>query len=99
MTTPAPASRAGSWTLYRLFDGRAVLLYIGYSHRPGARMSDHEATASWWPQVRSLSFETYPTRAAARLAEEAAIKAEHPVHNKIRYRWQGPSSGPVPMSA
>lgn len=99
MTSAAPASRIGPWTLYRLFAEAGVLLYAGHSRRPGGRLADHEAKEPWWPEVRSVSFETYPTKAAAYAAEVAAIKAECPVHNRMRYRWQGPVRAPVPVPA
>ena len=83
--TSAPARIVtGPWTLYRLAAGDGTLLYIGISRRPGARLADHERTASWWPEVRSLSFETFPTWDKAWGAEGLAIAAENSLHNIAR---------------
>lgn len=75
----------GPVTLYRLFGAGGVLLYIGISRRVGGRLANHERTADWWPEVRTLTFETYPTWDEARDAEDIAIADENPLHNRARY--------------
>jgi hypothetical protein len=74
--------------VYRPCDATGTLLYIGMSQRVGGRMADHENNSPWWPEVRSVTFETWPTLAAAR--------AEHPVHNKTRFRTQWPARARQP---
>lgn len=95
MTARSPRPDDGPHTLYRATGEAAILLYIGISRRVGGRVADHERESPWWPEVRAVTFETWPTLAAARVAEAAAVKAEHPVHNKTRFRTQGPCI-PVP---
>ena len=72
-------------TLYRLYAGDGALLYIGISHRPGGRMSDHESGSAWWADVRSVTFETFPCLSTARKAERQAVRAENPLHNACRF--------------
>jgi hypothetical protein len=67
--------------VYRCRDGAGQLLYIGATNSYSQRMSQHRARTPWWPDVASISTEPYPDRAAALVAELAAIGAEHPVHN------------------
>ena len=69
--------------VYRLFDASDRLLYVG---RTGSdlheRLSVHRAK-SWWPQVTYCRLEFPEDRETARTAEWAAIKSEHPLHNKM----------------
>jgi hypothetical protein len=86
---PHPAD--GPHTLYRAVGEFGIVLYIGISRGAGGRLADHERESRWWPEVRSVTFETWPTLEAARIAEPAAIWAKHPVHNKTRFRTQWPT--------
>lgn len=67
--------------LYRLFDSAGVLLYVGISDNLKVRFADHAASKPWWPDVARRTIELHTVRSAAEAAEDAAIKAEHPVHN------------------
>lgn len=67
--------------LYRFFDRTDVLLYVGISVDLQFRMKSHGTDKSWWPEVASMTVERFPDRKSALRAEEAAIKAEHPLHN------------------
>lgn len=74
--------------VYRLFDADGDLLYIGSSINPGARFTRHKAEQPWWPQVASWALEARSSLDEARTAEQLAIAAEHPRHNK---RGHGPT--------
>jgi predicted GIY-YIG superfamily endonuclease len=78
--------RTGSRTghsLYRFYNAAGKLLYIGITNSPKARFADHRKKKSWWPEVAVREICHYPTRTAVLVAEQAAIKAERPVHNVI----------------
>lgn len=69
--------------LYRIRGEASLLLYIGISKHFGQRWWEHAMKQPWWDEMRSLSAdEWYGSRAEARKAERAAIKAERPKHNK-----------------
>lgn len=69
----------GSYVLYRLYDSEGRLLYVGQSCNLIQRLSDHQNTKSWWPQVSRIEFEYHHERPM--LAEATAIAVEHPAHN------------------
>lgn len=66
--------------LYRMYDERGRVLYIGITGDLGKRLGDH-AVKRWFPLVEQIKLEWLPTRAAALLAERRAISAEHPRYN------------------
>lgn len=66
--------------VYRLFDARGALLYIGMSQWPHWRMEQHRDKV-WWDDVADWTVEEFPNRRRAATAERAAIRAEHPVYN------------------
>lgn len=67
--------------LYRHFDEGGRLLYVGITNDPGRRIQQHIDASKWWRSVRRVEIETFASRHAALLAEEAAIWRERPVHN------------------
>jgi predicted GIY-YIG superfamily endonuclease len=67
--------------LYRLFDAKNTLLYIGISKRFGVRWQQHAKVQPWWPQVDHQTVHWHPDRETAEAAEVAAIKSERPLHN------------------
>lgn len=68
-------------TLYRLHGGEGQLLYIGIAGNPGRRFEQHHTHRAWWSDVTHITVEHHPDRASAEAAEQAAIRAERPVHN------------------
>jgi predicted GIY-YIG superfamily endonuclease len=68
-------------TLYRFFATDGRLLYIGITANAKNRWEQHEWSKSWWLEAGDCKIEHYPNRAAVLDAEEAAIKAEQPIHN------------------
>lgn len=72
-------------TLYRYFDGKGQLLYVGITKNPFDRQAHHAANKDWWQDVERSTFEHYQTRNEAIAAEAYAIGTELPKYNK-----QGP---------
>lgn len=76
--------RTGSRTghsLYRFYDARGKLLYIGITNSIRLRFAQHKDSKSWWPQVAVREISHYPSRAAVLAAERAAIIRERPIYN------------------
>jgi predicted GIY-YIG superfamily endonuclease len=68
--------------LYRLLGDEDALVYVGIAKAFGKRWQQHAHSQPWWNEVRRQTIDWYPDRDSAKAAEEAAIKAEHPKHNK-----------------
>lgn len=71
----------GSEMVYRLYDAKGSLLYVGVTNDYKTRMRSH-AEKSWWPEVRASRVVHYDTRQLAIEAEARAIREEHPIHNR-----------------
>lgn len=88
--------------VYRMFNEDGRLLYVGLTGRLSHRLGNH-AEKRWFPQVATIELEWFPTKAAAALAEQHAIRNERPLLNIVgnrehlhRHRKSGfPSAGPV----
>jgi predicted GIY-YIG superfamily endonuclease len=80
------AVRRARWTdrhaLYRFRDLGESLLYIGITNSVELRWAQHRAAKSWWKDAVIREVHYYPTRELLEAAEKAAIKREHPIHNK-----------------
>lgn len=72
---------AGQTTLYRHFDKRGRLLYVGVSHDALKRANDHFRDKSWAKDVARFDVQHFPSRDLALAAEKTAIIAELPLHN------------------
>jgi excinuclease UvrABC nuclease subunit len=68
-------------TLYRLFNERSELLYVGISVRGEQRMYEHSQSKWWWLEVEHHVLTQCPTRREALELEELAIKLEKPKFN------------------
>ena len=68
--------------MYRYYDAKGVLLYVGITGAGDKRRSDHALRARWWPLVHRATFAHFKTRAAALASEDAAIRREHPLYNR-----------------
>jgi hypothetical protein len=72
------------YVVYRAYDSKGVLLYVGSTGRLATRRYSHSREKSWWPRVARITTEEFPERASARAAERRAIRLENPVHNLYR---------------
>lgn len=72
--------------LYRFYDGRDQLLYIGISSNFQARFSQHAKNSEWHALTTRATITHYEDRDAVVEAEKAAIIAEKPIFNKQHNR-------------
>lgn len=90
-----PRRRGRTNRVYRLYDRLGVLLYVGVTCRGAQRLHEHAMAKNWWGSVARVTWDVYPSRAAALRAETQAIWAEVPIHNiqrpKVREEMPPPS--------
>lgn len=67
--------------LYRMFNHKLQLLYVGITSNPATRLGQHAQEKQWFPEVAEIRLEHYETRAALLAAEREAIETENPRHN------------------
>lgn len=67
--------------LYRYYDHRDRLLYVGITDKLSARTTSHIESSSWMDFAVRSTIERYPTRREAEKAEQEAIKTERPLFN------------------
>ncbi|WP_062215801.1 GIY-YIG nuclease family protein [Streptomyces sp. NBRC 109706] len=67
--------------LYRFYDERDRLLYVGISKDPDQRWREHQQLSPWSRQISRREVEWLTSRRTAEVAEVAAIKSERPAHN------------------
>jgi predicted GIY-YIG superfamily endonuclease len=68
-------------TLYRYFNEHGQLLYVGITGNNYKRQSQHRRGAEWFVEATSATFEHFPNRGDALLAETQAIQTENPIYN------------------
>lgn len=66
--------------LYRFYNHKGALLYVGVSLSVTQRLAGHQG-AGWFNQVSEMRVETFADRTTALKAEAAAIKSERPPYN------------------
>lgn len=74
-------------TLYRVYDSRGELLYVGISGSVLARWGQHADDKEWWPSNGSARFERFAYRELALAAERRAIREENPRFNIQGQPW------------
>jgi hypothetical protein len=69
--------------LYRYWDDKGALLYVGISLNAAARASQHAKDKTWWPEVARITIQHLGPvdRAEAESIEAAAITVENPKYN------------------
>lgn len=67
--------------LYRHFDSRGALLYVGITSDVVARGKQHAAASAWIESVSRTEAEWHQDRASALQAEAKAIATERPLFN------------------
>lgn len=69
--------------VYRCFDAKGLLLYVGCSINPDQRLWEHGYFRSWWAdRIARVTLESFPDQAAGLAAEKKAIQTEHPFYNR-----------------
>ena len=74
-----------SAVVYRFFDDRGWLLYVGCTTNLASRVATHSKSrdsAEWWPLVASNSWVEYADLTTALAAEREAILTERPLFNR-----------------
>lgn len=97
------AAASFDWThiLYRFFNERGRLLYVGITNSIPGRFTAHRNTKGWWSEVDNCKIEFWPSRPDLEEAERAAIAAEDPRYNiagSLRALRLVPHSQETPMS-
>lgn len=67
--------------LYRYFDSKDQLLYVGITGHQLKRQSQHRRSSKWFDQIASAKFQHFASRAEASAAEVRAIQEEKPLFN------------------
>lgn len=99
-------AKQGRTAVYRFYDARGDLLYVGITNSPRHRFAQHAVNPDneWWQHRASRRITWYDTRQQALRAEYVAIRKERPIHNKMHnrdwraaYAYRAPSRvrGPV----
>ena len=78
--------------LYRHFDKKGVLLYVGVSVNALIRLNQHKHTSSWFADIASVTIENHLSREAVLIAEKKAVVEEKPLYN-IRMKNQATDEG------
>ena len=68
--------------VYRLYDAKGALLYVGRSQRAAARLVMHRKLQPWAARIARMETELFKNRKAAERAERAANRGEFPLFNK-----------------
>lgn len=69
--------------VYRFFDARGRLLYVGRSANPKRRFAKHAAEQPWWHEVDRWQVEWFPDGAAAAVEETQRIRRDEPLYNIV----------------
>lgn len=94
MTNPPRTDAAERPTaVYRFFDRKGRLLYVGIAYDPADRWKQHAREARWWDQAADNTIDWYDTRGEAERAELTALRYEKPVFNQrdSARPYQGPT--------
>jgi hypothetical protein len=70
--------------LYRHYNEKGVLLYVGISLSVTYRLSQHKQNSHWFKDIAKVKIEQFPNREAALEGERQAITKENPKHNIMR---------------
>jgi hypothetical protein len=69
------------YRLYRYFDAKAILLYVGISGDLAVRDRSHISRSKWMQLTAHSIVERRKTLERVKMAERIAIETEHPVFN------------------
>ena len=69
--------------LYRCFNRRKMLLYVGMTNHPENRFKKHASEKVWWKYVDHITLQSFRSRQLLAVAESAAIEIEKPKFNIV----------------
>lgn len=69
-------------TLYRHYDSKDRLLYVGITGHKGLRFGQHSQGSDWWERVAYIKLEHFIYPEDAITAEQRAIMNEKPLFNR-----------------
>ena len=69
--------------LYRHFNAKGELLYVGISLSTVARLVAHRHSSGWFDEIATIAVERFESRDDAESAEISAIKIEAPKFNRL----------------
>jgi hypothetical protein len=79
---PGAGVKDGPTALYRYFDDKNRLLYIGITDNLFSREQGHIRSSHWMQLVASSTVQRHPDREDALVSERKAIEAERPLFNR-----------------
>lgn len=88
--------------VYRVYDGRGILLYVGISENLGRRIGEHVTQSEWGGKARRVEWDEYLSRDVAEEVEADQIQALKPLYNKVSNNYWDAKAiplGPVPWRA
>lgn len=74
----------GNTSLYRFFDSKEKLIYVGIAKDALRRLNQHSKGKDWFSAVATVRIERFESRIAALRAEELAIQREKPMANILK---------------
>lgn len=75
-------NNATKTALYRHYNAKGKLLYVGISLSAASRLLQHSISAHWFLEIANVTIEHFDNRQYALEAEQNAIKLELPLFNK-----------------
>jgi hypothetical protein len=81
-SSPRLSPHEGRTNLYRHYDAKGRLLYVGISLAAIERLRCHRTNSPWFGKIARIEIKAFGTRKAALAAETHAIKEERPIHNR-----------------
>lgn len=85
--------RENTHILYRCFNRRKSLLYVGMTNNPETRFKHHCANKVWWKYVDHITLQEFSNRSELARAEANAIKQEFPRFNVVEPSGGYPNRG------
>ena len=75
--------RRNTHILYRCFNRKNALLYVGMTNHPESRFESHRKDKPWWNYVHQITMTSFSSRTELVRAEAKAIQEEKPRFNVV----------------